>query len=102
MESLIEKVEKNRKNISILRNENVELEDKIKNILIQESGIKVNDIFETRGQKIYVSSIKLDNFSNDYSLRFITRKIKKDGTFGLAIDNSYGYRLKDLLEMEKI
>ena len=98
MKKMIEQIDKNKKNISILRNENIELEDKIKNILIQESGIKVNDIFEIRGQKIYVSSIKLDNFSNDYSLRFITRKIKKDGTFGLAIDNSYGYRLKDLKE----
>ena len=56
-----------------------------------------------RKEKVYIYATKLErDYKDNYDIRYITKKIKKDNTLGLISDNSWGYSIKDLLEMEKI
>lgn len=80
-----------------------DLEIKLKELLIEESGLKINNQYlDKANQKIWISSFKLDKWRNDYSIRAIIYKVKKDGTNGMQSHSSYGYNIKDIKIIEEL
>lgn len=82
--------------------ENIEhFKKQLLELLIKENEININDEFLIRDNKIYVCNIILkDNYNGTCEARYLTKKIKKDGTRGNSWDNSYGYIAKDLIKGE--
>ena len=101
---IIEDILKNKVTISLARKDNEDLQKQLKDILIFENKIKIRDKFKTlKNELIYVCNIELDSvFGGRYELKYQTKKLKKDGSFGLSWDNSWGYTIEDLLKMEKV
>ena len=79
----------------------IQRKDQLLKLLVEENGIKINDEFIIRNTKVYVCDTVLKTFNkNVYEVRYLTKKIKKNGEKGSSWDNSWGYNAKDLKEIK--
>ena len=65
--------------------------------LSQNPHIQIGNQFKYGKDKVWIVDIKLDNFSSE--LKVLLNKVKKDGTNGNAIANSYGVSIISLKEI---
>lgn len=100
-DKLIEQIKEQSAIMSNVRQNKINLEDELKNLLIAESGLEVNkQYFDKKNEKIWIAGFDLCAYRNKYKIKAITYKVKKDGTNGMQSHCSWGYDIDYIKKIE--
>lgn len=102
-ESIIRHIENQSEIIKNARSAKNNLENQLKDLLINESGLKRNvQYLDAKNVKIWIDRFELKEWFNKYSIVAITYKVKKDGTNGLQSHNSWGYNIENIKRIKEL